>query len=248
MLRLTLPLAALTAGLGLYVANAQPPEGRPGQGEKQPRAEGQPRGEGRPMPRGPRVDPQVEAWVKILVEKITDPHDEIRDSARAALVAVGRPALATLTPLANGTDGAKATAATKLVEAIEKANPRTAPVAGGPVNQLRSEQPRPGNPMPGQPGVNPFEAIVDDLGLNDKQRKQVEDIHEALRRKNDELREQVNDGKLDREEAHEKRKIMHEDMFKAMKSLLSEEQFKKFQESFRNAARPPRPDGERRPE
>ena len=87
-----------------------------------------------------------------------------------------------------------------------------------------------------------------ELGLNDKQRKQVEDIHEALRRKNDEIREQVNDGKLDREAAHEKRKEMHDDMFKAMKAMLSAEQFEKFEESFRKAARPPRPDGERRPE
>src|SRR5262245_18480838 len=72
-------------------------------------AVGQPPRE-REGPRGPRIDPAVEVWIKTLAEKITDRHDTIRDSAREGLVAVGRAALPTLRKLAEGDDGVTAEA------------------------------------------------------------------------------------------------------------------------------------------
>jgi hypothetical protein len=85
-------------------------------------------------PGTPKADPQVEAWLAILLAKITDPHDTVRDSARGAVVAVGQPALPALQKLADGDDSAKAVAARKLITAIQGhsgTGPGAAPVPGG---------------------------------------------------------------------------------------------------------------------
>ena len=66
-----------------------------------------------------KIDPAVEAWVKILGEKMTDRHDAVRDSARAALVALGDDALPGLKKLADSDDGATATAAKRVIAHIE---------------------------------------------------------------------------------------------------------------------------------
>lgn len=67
----------------------------------------------------PKSDAVVDAWVAVLIAKITDPHDTVRDSARGALVGVGPPAIPALQALADGTDPAKAVAARKLINAIQ---------------------------------------------------------------------------------------------------------------------------------
>ena len=106
-----------------------------------PKADPQPeprRGGAQPTPggRGERSDPAVDAWVRVLIEKITDPHDTIRDSARGALVGVGRPALPALERLADGNDGAKAVAAKKVIAMIERTSGR-GPMAGPPMERGR---------------------------------------------------------------------------------------------------------------
>ena len=111
-----LPALGLCAGLGLSSAHAQPPMGRPG---------GAPMGEHRA---DPKPDAQVDAWVKTLTDKMNDPHDSIRDSSRAGIISVGRAALPSLKKLAEGDDGAKATAARRLIDAIEH---RPMPGMGG---------------------------------------------------------------------------------------------------------------------
>ena len=66
----------------------------------------------------PKADPVVDAWLAVLLTKITDPHDTVRDSARGAIVAVGPPAIPALQKLADGEDPAKAVAARKMIGAI----------------------------------------------------------------------------------------------------------------------------------
>ena len=73
----------------------------------------------RKAPATAKPDATVDAWVKVLIEKITDPHDTVRESARGALVGVGPPALPALQKLADGDDAAKAVAARKLIAAIQ---------------------------------------------------------------------------------------------------------------------------------
>jgi hypothetical protein len=67
----------------------------------------------------PRQDPALDAWVKTLADKITDPHDIIRDSARGALAQIGPAAIPLLHKLTEGDDAAKAIAAHKVIAAIE---------------------------------------------------------------------------------------------------------------------------------
>ncbi len=146
------PLALVLgiAGTALLVsdANAQPPFGKggqPGKGGKNPfgkgddkkveekkveKKDGQP-GDKKGQP-GAKSDAVVDAWLKVLIDKITDPHDTVRDSARGAIVAVGPPAIPALQKLVDGNDPAKAVAAQKLINAIQGRGP--------------------GQPGPGQPG------------------------------------------------------------------------------------------------
>ena len=86
------------------------------------------------QPGGPKTDATVDAWLGVLLTKITDPHDTVRDSARGAVVAVGPQAIPALERLANGDDAAKAVAARKLIGAITGGGPRgpQGPAFGGP--------------------------------------------------------------------------------------------------------------------
>lgn len=80
----------------------------------------------------PKADAVVEAWLKVLLEKITDPHDTVRDSARGAVVAIGPVAIPTLQKLAEGNDPAKALAAQKLIHAIHQHHGHGQHGPGGP--------------------------------------------------------------------------------------------------------------------
>ena len=135
------------SGLGLgSVAYAQPPGGERERPREEPRRE-QPREAQRERPReeprreqprnpeSPRAGrSHVEEWMRMLAEHMIDPHDTVRDSARAALVAIGEPAIPMLRNMANGPDDARAVAARKVIEAIERSHrrPGPAPYAGRP--------------------------------------------------------------------------------------------------------------------
>ncbi|HEX4612372.1 MAG TPA: hypothetical protein VH092_29530 [Urbifossiella sp.] len=157
---------AIAAGLTASGA-AQPPDG--GRKKDGPPSTG---GFGAGQARGPgatggpeQADPQLEAWVKTLTDKMNDPHDAIRDSARAALVAVGAPALSALRPLAAGND-AKAFTARRLVQQIERGPGMPIPAVGGfggsgfggPRDPRANPTPIPdgsrpvGDPTPARPG------------------------------------------------------------------------------------------------
>jgi len=80
----------------------------------------------------PKSDAVVDAWLKVLLEKITDPHDTVRDSARGAVVAIGPAAIPALQKLAEGNDPAKAVAAQKLIHAIHQHHGHGQHGPGGP--------------------------------------------------------------------------------------------------------------------
>ncbi|HJZ59296.1 MAG TPA: hypothetical protein VKE74_30405 [Gemmataceae bacterium] len=133
----------------------------PGPGPGGPFGPGGQPGIGGPRPLGPggeRIDPAVDAWLKVLVEKMNDPHDTVRDSARAAIIAIGPQALPTLRRLADGDDGAKAVAARKLMAAIEhqhgldSASGTGTPSGPGPIGPGGPPGFGPGGPGPMGPG------------------------------------------------------------------------------------------------
>jgi|GEM_PF-2875659 len=111
----------------------EPKKGEPKKGEQPKKFEEPKKGEpkkGGERPQ-PKTDATVDAWLGVLLAKITDPHDTVRDSARGAVVAVGPPALPALERLANGDDAAKAVAARKLIAAIGGPRGPQGPAFGG---------------------------------------------------------------------------------------------------------------------
>jgi hypothetical protein len=133
--------ALLAAGVMAGAASlAQPPEGEQPREKKSPSFEKRGfekksfgRGDDRRPPFGEkwgdfdkrgdgrgRGDQSVDGWLRMLAERITDPHDTIRDSARAGLVAAGKRAVPLLERLAESGDDARATAARRVLEEIER--------------------------------------------------------------------------------------------------------------------------------
>jgi hypothetical protein len=145
--------AALAAALLAATATAADPPAKDGKDKEAPA----------------KVDKDVEAWVNVLAAKIADRHDSIRESARHALMAVGKPALPALQKLADGNDGASAEAARRVIAQIEN-GPDGHPGPFGP-HGFRGEMgphhrgfhmgspTRPGapgaGPHPGAPGAGP---------------------------------------------------------------------------------------------
>jgi hypothetical protein len=109
-----------------------PPERR-GAPDRRPdgppeRSGGPARGRGEPGP-----NPAVEAWIKTLAEKIADPHDTIRNSARAALVTMGPRAAPILKGMAEEGETARAVAAKNVLEEIHRNHPAP-PMPRGAMN------------------------------------------------------------------------------------------------------------------
>ena len=133
----------------------QPPLGRggfgqPGKGgddkkgdKKGEEKKGQPGDKKGPPATPPKADAVVDAWLAVLLTKITDPHDTVRDSARGAVVSVGPAAIPALQKLADGDDPAKAVAARKLIGAIQGRGPGAMAPGGQPG-------------QPGRPGMGPM--------------------------------------------------------------------------------------------
>lgn len=259
--------AALAAGIvGATFVVAQPPD-RKGSDDKQP-VPGRkgpddrkgapdrrpPAGEPGERP-APKPDAAVDAWVKVLLEKIADQHDTVRDSARAALVHVGPQAIPALKQLAEGNDNVKAVAARNVIAMIERGNqPGRGPgrdfggfggQPGFPGQPFPGGQPgqpgqppgrEPGNPPgerpgPGGPGAerNPLGRILGDLNLTERQEKQVREIVEAHGKKMMEFHEKLRDGKIDPKDAREGLEKLRGELGKELKPVLNDEQMKRFE-------------------
>ena len=66
----------------------------------------------------PKPDKELEAWIKILAEKMTDRNDDIRNSARRALVSVGPAAIYSLKEMTESKDAATMVAARNVMMEI----------------------------------------------------------------------------------------------------------------------------------
>lgn len=64
-------------------------------------------------------DKDVAAWIKVLADKMTDRHDQIRESSRKALVDLGASAILPLRELTKSSDTATAIAAKNVLKRIE---------------------------------------------------------------------------------------------------------------------------------
>ena len=66
----------------------------------------------------PRPDKELESWIKILADKMTDRNDDIRNSARRALVSMGPAAMFSLKEMTESKDAATAVAARNVMMEI----------------------------------------------------------------------------------------------------------------------------------
>jgi len=258
------PAVLVLAIAGSATVMAQPGRGQPpfqpGKGKGNPFRGGDDRkgGDDKRGPGAAKGDSSVDAWVKTLTDKMNDPHDTIRDSARAALVAVGAPALPALKKLAEGNDEAKAVAARKLIAQIEGGPGQPGRAGTGVTAPGRPGAPddrggRPAFPgFPGRPGGNPLDRLLGGLNLTEKQQKEVEEITEAFSKKMREFSEKARTGKIERQEITETVEKFQKEMTEQLKKVLNEEQFKKFQERspggrfpFPGPFGPGRPSGDR---
>ena len=186
-------------------------------------------------------DAALDAWIKILTDKITDRHDSIRESAREALVVVGRPALPALKKLAEGDDGADAEAARKIIARIENGG-RPGPGFPGWPGGL------PGSPgdIPGVPGGIPnpmfnwqgvIGPVLSTLDLTERQKTKVAEIFPRLLM--EETARQAREGPPKPDEIPAVQERLLNAYLKELKTMLTEEQFKKAETTLkRNGGRP----------
>ena len=205
----------------------------------------QPPGRGKGRDRGDapaKADPAVEAWVKVLAEKLTDKNDTISDSARRALLSIGSPAVPTLKKIADGDDKAAASAAKDVIAQIDRGSDRRGP--GGNFGRGRPDEkgkgqpdekgkggPRPGG-FGGFGGGNLLDRITKDLDLTDKQKDKVKDIVSAQEKKMREAFEKAREGgRPDFEKIRDTMKSMQTDLLKDLKDVLTADQLKKVEKA-----------------
>ena len=82
------------------------------------------------------------------------------------------------------------------------------------------------------PGVTTLslDRIAETLGLSDEQREKFGPAYEEFTKKQKALRDQTRSGELDREEARERQKELRKERDAKLKEILTEEQYKKFQQ------------------
>jgi hypothetical protein len=114
---------------------------------------------------------------------------------------------------------------------------------------MLSAQPPPGGPPRG--GREALDRAVRDLGLNDQQQMKANEILEAHHQAMRKLHDKARSGELDREAMRTAHRKQTDEFLKQMKTVLTEEQFRKLSDSLPRGPRPgpggpgrdrPRPD------
>lgn len=159
-------------------------------------------------------DAAVDAWMKMLTEKIAAENPTIRRSVQAAVLSVGAPAIPHLKKVAAG-EGEAAGEAQRLITRIER----------GPQNRGPNEG--------GRPGVGRgqgMERMFEGLGLNAEQTAKITAITEKRTAKMGEMREKLMNGEMTREEFGEAMRNSQGELEKELSGVLTEEQLKQFRE------------------
>jgi hypothetical protein len=163
-----------------------------------------------------KVDPEVDAWVQILAQKIGDKNETIRRSAERALQEVGKPALATLQKIAADTkDATRSDSAKRLITRIEN------PQAGGPG----------GRGAMGGGGMDPIGRALEGIELSKEQQAKVDEVKTAYGEKVRALMQKMQSGELDREGMTAAQTELRKEVTTKLKGVLTEEQVKKVEEA-----------------
>ncbi|HMF20042.1 MAG TPA: hypothetical protein VKE98_22740 [Gemmataceae bacterium] len=192
-----------------------------------------------------KANSTVTAWVQVLAKNIADRHDTVRESARAALVSVGKPALPTLKQIAAGKDDAAADAARRLIARIQADDspPVVKPIKDSdPVPVKKPEKARPdkgerkgfggikGFPLPGSLAKNfgqsrpdPVTSALKNVKLSKEQQTKVDGIRKSYDKKTKEQRQKF----------LEEQKKLHDGMLNDVKGALTPDQLKQFDEAIK---------------
>jgi hypothetical protein len=163
----------------------------------------------------PDAQPAAEAaetreLVRDLVGRLGTKNAKVQEAVSAALVALGKDAVPGLKEALKSDKQDVVMAAQKLIEKIEK------PGAAAARPQGR------GGPFDG-------DALAKELGLDEKQKSAMDDLLARQREAWGELRN------LDRGDRRQRMQEMQKELRDGAKKVLNEEQFKKFEESMRDA-------------
>lgn len=177
----------------------------------------------------------VTEWVELLAKQLGNENATIKNSASRAIAAVGKEAIPTLQKVAKSDDAAIAKAAKDIITRIERGGQRGRRRGGegGFGGRRRGGEGREGGRRRrgGRGRFGMGRVDVEALGLNDDQKKKFETLQSKQREEMQDLMEQVRSGEIPREEIREVLSELRESMKKKMKGILTEEQFKKYEES-----------------
>ena len=90
-----------------------------------------------------------------------------------------------------------------------------------------------------KPHARGFDRMAEDLNLTDDQKTKVKPILEAQMQKMKDLRNDPNFSSLSREDKTAKMKAIHDDTATQLKSILTDDQFAKWQKMSQHTHRPP---------
>jgi len=157
-----------------------------------------------------KQDGAVSEWVQVLVGRMGEKNEIVRRSVERALVAVGEPALPALEKVSKSGDRMKAATARRVMEQIR--NPRR---RGGVGRGHRD--------------------LLRGLELEDGQKARAEKVLASHAERRRELMQQVRGGEVDRSELRSAMRELRQELEEELKGVLTDEQFKKYQENSRRS-------------
>jgi len=156
------------------------------------------------------ADAETKELVRDLVGRLGTKNAKVQEAVSAALVALGKEAVPGLKEALKSDRQEVVMAAQKLIEKIEK------PAAAAARPQ-------------GRGGLFDGDALTKELGLDEKQKTEMDRLLARQREAMAELRN------LDRADRRQRMQEMQKELRDGAKKVLNEEQFKKFEETMREA-------------
>lgn len=169
------------------------------------------------------------AWVATLVGKMKEKDESVVRSVDRALVAMGEKALPTLEKVAAGND-ANAERAKRLVDQIKNPRGRRGGRGGAEGRGGRGGRGQGRGGRGGRGGFGQRDPFAG-LNLSDEQKKKTAAIQEKQNEERRELFEAMRNGEIDRSEIRDAMTELQEKMNADVKKVLTEEQYKKYQEN-----------------
>lgn len=169
------------------------------------------------------ADPEVDAWARVLIERMAHQNEAIRSSAQEALLRLGKLAQTQLKAAAGGADEGRAKAAKELLARMEQQR-RTPKGEGGFENR-----------RPAESLENMFATAAKAANLTPEQEAKVKAVFEEQRVKTQELFAQVKDGVLTKEEVRAALQGMEKARHVELAGILDAAQVKVFMDAMQKA-------------